>query len=151
MKEIFTSYLNRRGINWTEEGFTRIRICRWVVHESQHERYDIKLEELYPTEDMIRNFDQFETREDWVTAYNAEILDQIDPQELYDALPDKCVLFCHEKTEDDGSVLCHRRLVADWLLEHCLVEVPEWLPPEKIEELETAARREAQLDTLLDF
>ncbi len=41
--------------------------------------------------------------------------------------------------------------LADWLLEHCLVEVPEWLPPEKIEELETTARREAHLDTLLDF
>jgi len=151
MKEIYTSYLNRRGINWTEEGFTRIRICRWVVHESQHERYDIKLEELFPTEDMIKNFDQFETREDWVTAYNTEILDKIDPEEFYDALPEKCVLMCHEKTEDDGSVLCHRRLVADWLLENCLVEVPEWLPPEQVEKLEAEARREAHLDTLLDF
>lgn len=150
MKEIVTSYLNRR-VDWQELGYTRIRICRWVVHESQRERYDCACSELYPTEDMIRNFDQFETREDWVEAYTGEILGKLDPQEFYDSLPDKCVLMCHEKTEDDGTVLCHRRLVADWLLENCLVEVPEWLPPEQIEKIEAKKRKDELTNSLLEF
>ena len=151
MKEIYTSYLNRRHANWAEEGFTRIRVCRWVVHESQHERYDCKCEEMFPTEDMIKNFDQFETREDWIEAYNGEILDKVDPQEFYDSLPDKCVLLCHEKPEPNGEVLCHRRLIADWLLEHCLVEVPEWIPLEEREKIEAEKRKEEHINSLLEF
>jgi hypothetical protein len=148
MKQIVTSYLNRRN-DW--EGFTRFRICRWLVHDSQVDRYDQAIKELYPTAEMIREFDQFETREDWIEAYTTEILGKLDPQEFYDALPEKSVLMCHEKTEDDGTVLCHRRIVADWLQEHCGVEVPEWLPPEQIERIEKIKAKDEQINTLLDF
>lgn len=150
MKEIVTSYLNRR-VEWEELGFTRIRICRWLVHDSQRDKYDTSLMELYPTEDMIRNPDQFETRDDWVEAYTKEILGKIDPQEFYDSLPDKCVLMCHEKTEKDGSVHCHRRIVADWLFLHLNVQVLEWLPSELRGKLDSAKRQTDFLNSELEF
>ena len=150
MKEIVTSYLNRR-VEWEELGFTRIRICRWLVHDSQVDKYDKYAMELYPTEDMIRNFDQFETRDDWVEAYTKEILGKLDPQKFYDSLPDKCVLMCHEKTEKDGSVNCHRRIVADWLFLHLDVQVLEWLPSEIREELDGAKRQAEFLNSELEF
>ena len=150
MKEIVTSYLNR-SVNWEELGYTRIRICRWLVHDSQVDKYDKCLMELYPTEDMIRNFDQFETRDDWIEAYTSKILGELDPQEFYDTLPDKCVLMCHEKTEKDGSVECHRRIVADWLYEHCGVEVLEWLPSEQRAKLDQSKKQEKFLNSELEF
>ena len=150
MKEIVTSYLNRNA-EWEELGYTRIRICRWLVHDSQSQKYDKVLMNLYPSEDMLRNFDQFETRDDWVKAYTREILDKLDPQEFYKALPDKCVLMCHEKSENDGSVNCHRRIVADWLNEHCGVEVIEWLPPEQQAKLDQSKKQEQFLNSELEF
>lgn len=151
MKDVVTSYLNRR-VDWQELGYTRIRICRWVVHESQRERYDTTLPELYPTEEMIRNFDElYETREDWILDYKAKILDKLDPQEFYDSLPDKCVLMCHEKSDDEGDVECHRIIVSGWLEHNLGVKVPEWLTPEQLEQKETKKRLEDHIDSLLDF
>ena len=150
MKSITTSYLNRR-VNWREQGYTRARICRWVVHQSQHERYDLAYPELYPPEHMIKNFSQFTTTQEWEAAYTTEVLDKLNPHKFYDAMPDKCVLMCHEKSETDGSVICHRRLVAQWLMTNCDVVVPEWLPPDQLAEIELANKKAEHTTTLLDF
>ena len=70
---------------------------------------------------------------------------------MYDSLPDKCVLLCHEKPEADGSVVCHRRLVAEWLMKHCNVDIPEWLPPDEREDVEQQQRKQQMLDSLTEF
>ncbi len=138
MKEIYTSYLNSPA-HWESMGFTRVRVCRWV-HKGQEARYDRECASLYPTAKQLADAKHLTNREEWVEIYTDEILGSIDPQELYDSLPDKCVLMCHEKTEDDGTVLCHRRIVADWLESQLGIEVPEWVPPEQKQRIELAQR-----------
>ena len=43
--------------------------------------------------------------------YYKEVLDKLDPQEIYDKLGEDAIILCWEKPGD----FCHRRLVAEWL------------------------------------
>lgn len=49
-------------------------------------------------------------------------LNELNPQKLYDELPDKAVLLCYESHND----WCHRRMVAEWLEENLNIVVPEY-------------------------
>jgi hypothetical protein len=60
----------------------------------------------------------------------SEILDRLDPAEIYDrlrALGDHPVMLCWESASDcdAGRTWCHRHLVAQWLEDRLGVEVPE--------------------------
>lgn len=49
-------------------------------------------------------------------------LETLDPQYVYDSLPDNAVLLCYEKPND----WCHRRAVAEWLEKHLNIIVREY-------------------------
>ena len=55
-------------------------------------------------------------------AHFAELLAQLDPAELYQALGENAVLLCWEKPWD----ACHRRLVTEWLEAALRIEIPEY-------------------------
>jgi hypothetical protein len=59
-----------------------------------------------------------------------EILDRLDPAEIYDRLisfGDNPVMLCWENASDchSGKTFCHRHLVAQWLEDRLAIEVPE--------------------------
>lgn len=69
---------------------------------------------LYPTWEMIK----MENEKEYEKAYRAQVLNKLDPLEIYEELED-AILLCHEKAEDieSGKTFCHRRMVAKWLEE----------------------------------
>lgn len=68
---------------------------------------------LAPTSDMLKITDYTTYKE----RYYKEVLDKLDPQQVYKELGDKAVLLCYEKYDDikSGKTFCHRRIVAEWL------------------------------------
>ena len=53
--------------------------------------------------------------------YQKEVLDHLDPAEVYKELGDDAVILCYEKF---GS-FCHRHIVAEWLQKHLGVNITE--------------------------
>jgi hypothetical protein len=75
---------------------------------------------------FARKADQIDDAE-YERQYKEEVLDKLDPQEIYSTLHG-FVLLCWEP----AGQFCHRRLVANWLSERLGVEVPEWNPSDEI-------------------
>jgi hypothetical protein len=55
-------------------------------------------------------------------AVFAELLAQLDPEEIYQTIGENAVLLCWEKP----GHACHRRLVAEWIERHIKIEIPEY-------------------------
>jgi uncharacterized protein (DUF488 family) len=55
--------------------------------------------------------------------YKEQILDKLDPKEIYNALQGS-VLLCWEPV----GQFCHRRIVSQWIFDNLGIEVPEWIP-----------------------
>ena len=53
--------------------------------------------------------------------YRKEVLDELDPQEIYEELGDDAILLCYESP----GQFCHRRLVAQWLEENLDITIEE--------------------------
>ena len=67
--------------------------------------------------------------DEYTRRYNLEVLEKLDPQQVFNDLKDK-VLLCYEMPGD----FCHRRLVAEWLFANLGVFVPEW---NKLDDIKT--------------
>jgi hypothetical protein len=70
------------------------------------------------------------SKEEYERLYQAEVLDKLNPQEVWDELHKLAngaepVLLCYEKPPFDDRNFCHRRLIAAWLERELGVEVPE--------------------------
>ena len=57
----------------------------------------------------------------YTEQYYKEILNNLDPKEVYDYLGEDAVLICYESPEK----FCHRHLVADWLSKSLNINVEE--------------------------
>lgn len=69
---------------------------------------------LAPPAHLIRDYKAgLVDNEAYVPIYVHEVLDELDPQLVYEHLDNK-ILLCYEKPED----FCHRHLVWRWLLEN---------------------------------
>lgn len=70
---------------------------------------------LFPTWDMIR----MEDKEEYEKAYRAQVLDKLDPLQVWEDLGEDAVLLCHESIAkiESGETFCHRHMVARWLEE----------------------------------
>lgn len=55
--------------------------------------------------------------------YRERVLSKLNPDKIYDMFSNK-VLLCWESPGE----FCHRRIVADWIMEELGIEVPEWNP-----------------------
>lgn len=74
---------------------------------------------------FAKKADQIDDAE-YARQYQEEVLDKLDPQEIYSTLSG-FVLLCWEP----AGQFCHRRLVAKWLEDKLGVEVPEWTPADE--------------------
>ena len=70
---------------------------------------------------------KIEDKELYTKLYYEQVLNNLNPQEVYNELGDNAVLLCYEKYADieQGKTFCHRHMVAKWLEEKLGVEVKE--------------------------
>lgn len=88
-----------------------------------------KYEPLFPTWEMIKCEDE----EKYEKMYREQILDKLDPLEVYNDLGEDAILLCYESYAkcESGETFCHRHMVARWLEEELekqygiIVEIPE--------------------------
>ena len=59
--------------------------------------------------------------EAYIDAYLEEVLDKLDPQEVYKDLGENAVMLCWESSDK----FCHRHIVAGWLEHHLGIEIEE--------------------------
>ena len=76
---------------------------------------------LAPPAWLLNQYHTNHNEADYVRIYKEEVLDKLDPQEIFDELGEDAVLLCWEKT----NIFCHRRIVAMWFKKHLGLEVPE--------------------------
>jgi len=62
-------------------------------------------------------------KEFYTKQYQKEVLDKLDPQQVYEELGENAVLLCWEKSGD----FCHRHLVASWLENELGIKVDEFV------------------------
>lgn len=115
MKRIYTSYFSKFKIVPTP-----ISIARANPHWCQIPQ----MLEIAPSLILLYNYKQRITNPDEYTRiYQYDVLDRLNPQIVYNSLPDVCTLLCWEPP----GQFCHRHLVAQWLRENLGVNVEEWL------------------------
>ena len=119
-----TSYFGRANSKaFKDRGLRFVSIARSCKYWSG-ERYT----KLFPTWDIIK----IEDKDEYERRYREEILDKLDPLEVYQDLED-AVILCHESYAkcQSGETFCHRHMVAKWLEEELWlrygmdVEIPE--------------------------
>ena len=57
----------------------------------------------------------------YTQSFYNEVLNKLDPQKVLQDLGPHAILLCYEKPGD----FCHRRLVADWILDKIGITIPE--------------------------
>ena len=96
-----TSYFNKyRGGNG-------VSICLKPPYWYKGRRCD----ELAPPYWLLIEYKKNRNKKNYIEVYYREVLDKLNPQEIYDKLGENAVLLCWENPSD----FCHRRLIAEWL------------------------------------
>jgi hypothetical protein len=70
-----------------------------------------QFKELAPKYYFFKRYKLDGDKEYYTKQYYKEILDKLDPKEIYEKLGENAILLCYEKP----GQFCHRRLVAEWL------------------------------------
>lgn len=119
---------------------------------------------LFPSWEMIQmdrdpevaRLSMKEQQELYEKVYREQILDKLDPLEVYEDLEDAIIL-CHESIDkiEAGETFCHRHMIAKWLEEELWlqynmdVKIPE-LTNEK-EELKKVLKRSKNIKGQMGF
>jgi len=77
--------------------------------------------QLFPKWHFLKQYKSDKNEEVYTNAFYKEVLDQLDPQQVYEDLKYKTLL-CWE----DPGKFCHRRLVAKWIENKLGIIVPEY-------------------------
>ena len=77
---------------------------------------------LAPNYWFFKKYKEDGDKEFYTKQYKKEILDKLDPQQVYEELGENAVLLCWEK-----SGFCHRFLVARWLEDKLGIEIKEYV------------------------
>lgn len=76
---------------------------------------------LAPKYWFFKKFKEDGDEEFYKIQYKKEVLDKLDPQEVYKELGEDAVILCWEKS----GKFCHRHLVAEWLSKALGIEIDE--------------------------
>ena len=102
---IYTSYFGCK--KWKD--MPSVSIARWAPKGISIQGYPM----LYPPSDLLWSYKQGQIdQEQYTEWYKKEVLDKLDPKQVYEDLNGK-VLLCYEKS----GAFCHRNIVASWLRE----------------------------------
>ena len=77
---------------------------------------------LFPTWQLLNKYKNDGDESYYTEHYQKEILDKLDPKQVYEELGENSVLLCWEK-----SGFCHRFLVARWLEKELGIEIKEFI------------------------
>jgi len=76
---------------------------------------------LAPNYWLLKKYKEDGDEEFYIKHYQKEILDQLNPKQVYEELGENAILLCWEKS----GKFCHRHLVAKWLSEKLNIEIKE--------------------------
>ena len=77
---------------------------------------------LAPSWNLLNKYKQDKDEEFYIEQYYKDVLDKLDPKQVYEELGEDAVLLCWEK-----NGFCHRFLVAKWLEDKLGIEVKEYI------------------------
>ena len=78
---------------------------------------------LAPTWDLLNKYKKDKDEVYYIEHYYRDILNKLDPKQVYKELGEDAVLLCWEKSSD----FCHRHIVAEWLGEKLGIKVGEYI------------------------
>ena len=115
---MYTGYFGKMKSYPKDKEYRYISIARFNKFWSGEE-----YKKLAPPASIIK----IEDKELYTMLYYEQVLNNLNPQEVYNELGDNAVLLCYEKYADieQGKTFCHRHIVAKWLEEKLGVEVKE--------------------------
>jgi hypothetical protein len=102
MKKFFTSYYALSG---SEEAGVRVSASAPKFYNG------MSFPQLYPPWSIIKAVKNGDIDKAEYKRLYLQHISHIDPQFVYDELPDGAILLCYEK----DSTYCHRRIIAEWL------------------------------------
>ena len=77
---------------------------------------------LAPSWAPLNKYKQNKDEEFYIEQYYKDVLDKLDPKQVYEELGEDAVLLCWEKSGE----FCHRRLVGVWLENKLGIEIKEF-------------------------
>ena len=77
---------------------------------------------LAPLYSFFKKYKEDGDEKYYTEQYFKEVLDKLDPQEVFNELGPNAILICYEAP----GKFCHRRLVADWFSEKLGIDIPEY-------------------------
>lgn len=115
---MYTGYFGKMKSYPKDKEYRYVSIARFNKFWSGEE-----YKKLTPPASIIK----IEDKELYTKLYYEQVLNNLNPQEVYNELGDNAVLLCYEKYADieQGKTFCHRHIVAKWLEEKLGVEVKE--------------------------
>ena len=115
---MYTGYFGKMKSYPKDKEYRYVSIARFNKFWSGEE-----YKKLTPPASIIK----IEDKELYTKLYYEQVLNNLNPQEVYNELGDNAVLLCYEKYADieQGKTFCHRHMVAKWLEEKLGVEVKE--------------------------
>lgn len=115
---MYTGYFGKMKSYPKDKEYRYISIARFNKFWSGEE-----YKKLTPPASIIK----IEDKELYTKLYYEQVLNNLNPQEVYNELGDNAVLLCYEKYADieQGKTFCHRHIVAKWIEEKLGVEVKE--------------------------
>ncbi len=144
MKELYTSYFNRKGTD-PKAVVISCTFPKWLTEFQGTER-----EDLAPEWWMVDKVNEGEiTTEEYNQLYMHLITVErkLTAEWIVDSLDEGSILLCYEKIGKP----CHRRTLANWLEGETGIYINEWLTPEELQEQEDCVAKEHLLDSLLKF
>ncbi len=76
---------------------------------------------LAPKYTFFKKYKEDGDEEYYTVQYYKEVLDKLDPQEVFDELGEDAILLCYEKS----NKFCHRHLVSAWLNQNLGLNITE--------------------------
>lgn len=115
---MYTGYFGKMKSYPKDKEYRYVSIARFNKFWSGEE-----YKKLTPPASIIK----IEDKELYTKLYYEQVLNNLNPQEVYNELGDNAVMLCYEKYADieQGKTFCHRHIVAKWLEEKLGVEVKE--------------------------
>lgn len=115
---MFTGYFGKVKSCPRDKGYKYISIARFNRFWEGEE-----FKKLAPPAEIIK----IEDEELYTKLYYKQVLNKLDPKQVYAELGDNAVLLCYEKWTDIKArkTFCHRRIVAKLLEENLGVKVEE--------------------------
>lgn len=83
--------------------------------------------DLAPSRELLNRWKSMNGEQEFIEAYNDEVLSRLDPAKVVEELGDGAIMLCWEKPGE----FCHRLIVAGWLKATLGIAIDEWTPEKK--------------------